>query len=228
MLLVDLLKRIQAQLFPTPSERGLTDSERDGANVFSQALVTTGVCYGWVDALPDYYDLDFDHAQFQFKQTRSDRAPMHFISTRFAQLKSVALLNKKRVRRQDAWASYQQLNNSPTFVLPVQRERFSFCDPSFGQQLIRETNVVHVIKGCHPSSRRFSRARYQLVFWSDEQGIAIAADELCFITANGKLQLDQLPQYHQDWWTYWDAYWKQKDTSNPMPLDYTCDVVIPR
>ena len=227
MKLVALLKRIQAQLFPAKSNHHLTDLERKGADALTQSLAVTGVCYGCVDELPPHVTIDFDQAQLLFKQHRPDRAPAHYISAHFAAVKSVALLNKQRVSRRDALASIQELNESPTLVLPIQRERFACCDPTFGHQLIQETNVIHVIKGCHPCSRQFSRAHYQLVFWLGEQGIAIAADELSFITANGRLALDQLLAVHQDWWTYWESYWKQKDTPNPMPVDHTCDVVIP-
>lgn len=227
MKLVALLKRIEAQLFPAKSNHHLTDLERKGADALTQSLATTGVCYGCVDELPSHFAIDFDHAQLLFKQHRTDQAPAHYISARFAQVKSIALLNKQRVSRRVALSGYQELYESPTLVLPIQRDQFACCDPAFGQQLIQETNVIHVIKGCHPCSRRFSRARYQLVFWLGEQGFAVAADELSFITANGRLALDQLLPYHQDWWQYWDSYWKQKDTPNPMPVDYTCDVVIP-
>jgi hypothetical protein len=75
--------------------------------------------------------------------------------------------------------------------------------------------------------RKPFRAPYRLVFWCGNYGLAIAARSLRLVTHSGSVALDQVAEVNRQWWDYWRRYWAHKDTAEPLPHDYACEVTIP-
>lgn len=44
---------------------------------------------------------------------------------------------------------------------------------------------------------------------------------------DGELSLDDVENRKDKWWDYWKEYWEKRDSENPLPKDYACEVTIP-
>ena len=67
----------------------------------------------------------------------------------------------------------------------------------------------------------------RLAFWAGPVGMHIEAEDLGIVLMTGEISLEQFDKLHGDWWAYWKEYWKRRDTTNPMPKSYACEVTIP-
>jgi hypothetical protein len=63
--------------------------------------------------------------------------------------------------------------------------------------------------------------------WAGPVGIAIVAQSMSLVNHAGGIAPGQIARMHNQWWDYWKAYWKSKDTDSPMPRDYACEVTVP-
>lgn len=43
----------------------------------------------------------------------------------------------------------------------------------------------------------------------------------------GELDEQAVLASSREWWAYWREYWRRKDTPDPMPRDYACEITIP-
>jgi hypothetical protein len=66
-----------------------------------------------------------------------------------------------------------------------------------------------------------------LGFWAGSIGLAVVAKSMGIFSHAGELSMEDAVAANQKWWAYWREYWQRKDTDNPMPEDYTCEVTIP-
>jgi hypothetical protein len=66
-----------------------------------------------------------------------------------------------------------------------------------------------------------------LGFWAGQVGFVAVAESVALLSMQGEVDLASIPELHAKWWTYWKEYWARKDTADPMPRDYACEVCIP-
>jgi hypothetical protein len=58
-------------------------------------------------------------------------------------------------------------------------------------------------------------------------GLAVAAESVAVFNHHGELDPAAIFAGIKKWWEYWGEYWRRKDTPDPLPHDYACEVTIP-
>jgi hypothetical protein len=64
-------------------------------------------------------------------------------------------------------------------------------------------------------------------FWAGPVGFVGVAESIGLFNLQGEVDPATIPDWHSKWWSCWKEYWARKDTPNPMPEDYACEVTIP-
>lgn len=67
----------------------------------------------------------------------------------------------------------------------------------------------------------------RLILWAGEVGVAVAARRAIPVSHHGDLDWDIVPELVARWWNYWERYWQLRDSPDPLPWDYACEMTIP-
>lgn len=68
---------------------------------------------------------------------------------------------------------------------------------------------------------------FKIGFKAGEVSIVIIADKMRIMTHFGEVEINSIPEIHNNWWTYWRKYWELIDSKNKLPYDPICEITIP-
>ena len=95
------------------------------------------------------------------------------------------------------------------------------------KKLINQSVTIDTVHGCAPDDKQFFSEKHKLVFYAQEYGLSISADEILIFTVDRDVTLAEIAEINSKWWQYWRKYHDMLPTSTPMPKDFACDVTIP-
>lgn len=68
---------------------------------------------------------------------------------------------------------------------------------------------------------------WRMLVWAGDVGIAVAARQAEPVNHAGVLSWADVPELYRGWWSYWESYWKVRDSARALPWDYACEATIP-
>ena len=201
--------------------------ETELLDLLAHAIYDVGLWSWWASELPDKFQVEFRGTQLYFSETDESKRPSSQIAIQFRNLKSVSFLTRQSypIEMADNWPD--QLHQDQIKPFSCEHGAFTFIDSELMNKMIGEAKIIKTIHGYSPKDNAFQNERVRLVFWAQNAGFAIAADEMRLIDNDGWVELKDIPDINRKWWDYWRKYWEMKNAGTPLPTDYGCEVTIP-
>jgi hypothetical protein len=204
-----------------------TLSEKKLLDILANSISDVGYWSWWTTDLPTLIQIEFGGTQFFFSQNDSSIPPLSQIAIQFRNPKSISFLTNQEIERAIQANWFDDLHNDIMEVPTCNSGYFTFTDKQLQKDLIKQAESINTIHGYSPKESSFYKEKYRLVFWAGDYGFAVSADEMKLFTKDGEVQLEEIPNFHTQWWAYWQRYWDSKRNNQPMPEDYACEVTIP-
>jgi hypothetical protein len=195
-------------------------------DILSNAICDVGYWSWWTTDLPAIIQIEFGGTQLYFPPADNSQPPLTQIAIQFRNPKSISFLTRREIESDNQnW--FNDLHDDKMEAPTCSYDFFTFTDNLLMTEIINEAKTIKTIHGYSPTDNLFQSEKYKLVFWAGDYGFAVSSDEIKLLTKHGKVELEQIPTVHSEWWTYWKKYHDLKDTKNALPKDYACEVTIP-
>lgn len=197
----------------------------ENLETLASAISDVGYWTWWVSDLPAIFQLEFGGTQLYFPQADGSK-PASQVALQFQNPLSISFLTKQ-FDSEDGENWFEELHHDRLSPPTCNYDQFTLTDTALMASLLQQANHIYTLHGYAPSDVKFMSAPFKIVFWAGNYGCAVSAENLKLLSANGKVELEQIPQLHGDWWEYWQRYWAVRETDSALPKDYACEVTIP-
>lgn len=188
------------------------------------AIADVGCWTWWTANLPEAFQAEFGGVQFWNPPTGEGQPPSGRIALRYRKPRLVYFLTLAE-GLSDNWPD--QLQRDELEPPSVDYEAFTLTAADLCGQLVSKAVAVRALVG-EPGVTRLPRAGDAILgFEAGPFGLVVAAESLGVFNHLGELDAPAVQAGLRKWWEYWREYWRRKDTPNPLPRDYACEVTIP-
>ena len=192
--------------------------------LLENAICDIGWWSWWTTELPKTIQIEFGGTQLYFEPSENGIPPNNQIALQFINPKSISFLSRSK----NLVENWPELLKTDKLELPnCDYENFTFLDENVMKNIIDKAELIQTIHGYSPKEDSFYKEKYKLVFWAQEYGLAVNAEELKLMSQKGRIELNEVSEINNRWWNYWQKYWSLRDTENPLPMDYLCEITIP-
>ncbi|HWI64223.1 MAG TPA: hypothetical protein VNT75_20485 [Symbiobacteriaceae bacterium] len=196
----------------------------DAYRILEDAISDVGHWRWWAEALPGLFQVEFGGVQLWTAPASPDRPPTGVVALRFVDPSLVVFLTENQAHDVELnWP--QQLHDDQLEPISISHDRFT---------LTSESAIAAMVKDCALDFRvgnlqelEAGQAEVRLGFRAGPVGMVIRAKALVVLSSAGELSPDKIVEASTAWWAYWKEYWQRRDTENPLPKDYACEVTIP-
>ncbi|MDQ5823165.1 MAG: hypothetical protein M3441_03015 [Chloroflexota bacterium] len=196
-------------------------------DILTQAISDMGYWRWWTHSLPQSIQLEFGWVQLWNPPLEEGKPPSNIIALRFIEPVSASFLTHREAEKDLPIDWPELLRNDQLEPFSITYESFGFNNPQLLTEILSEAKKVEGLYGAAADASQLSEAKLTLAFWAGSVGMIIAAQGLMVLSHQGEIQPDQVERKHQQWWEYWQEYWRLRDTKNPLPRDNACEVTIP-
>lgn len=203
------------------------DSQKKVLAILANAISDVGYWSYWLEHFPDLFQLEFRGVLLWNPPIKEGKPPSGQIALLFQEPYSVDFLTFSNSAG-NMPPDWPQLMSQDKLELP------NGVSVLFNDQILLERDLAGVKAfqtifgfGCQDSNKFFD-SEFQCFVRARNIGVAICSKKLNWRNHTERyLALDLIPERSQQWWKYWRAYWDSKETANPFPQDYACEVTIP-
>jgi hypothetical protein len=193
-------------------------------NILERAITDVGYWRWWTSELPRTIQLEFGGTQLWFPPTSPDRVTSGLVALRLRRPKVALFLTAELGALPEDWPDALQRDELEPFG--VGYDRFTLTSHANALKYLSDAASIRPIVGSADDVARHATGSV-LAFWAGLVGFVGIAESLGVFSAACEVELQSIPAVNTKWWEYWKEYWARKDTPNPMPEDYTCEVCIP-
>lgn len=188
------------------------------------AISCAGYWRWWTAILPAAFQVEFGGVQLWNPPSGEGQPPSSLVALQFRNPRLVYFLTFA----DDVTADWpDQLQRDELEPPTVDHEAFTLTAPDLCGQLVGKALAVRALVG-EPGVTPLPSAREVFLgFEAGPFGLVVAAESLGVFNHHGELDAQAVLAGLRRWWEYWQEYWRRKDTPNPMPQDYVCEVNIP-
>ena len=209
----------------TEPEQPLTDNDR--FDILANAICDVGHWNWWAAELPAKMQLEFTATQLYFPPKADNQPPPSQIAIQFRNLKSVSFLSTRQNGLVDNQKWFDLLHNDKLEIPSCNFGEYTFTDEELMKKLLNQSKTIDTVHGYSPCDTQFFAEKHKLVFYAQDYGLSISADEILIFTADRDITLKEIPEINSQWWQYWRKYHDMLQTPTPLPKDFVCDVTIP-
>jgi hypothetical protein len=188
------------------------------------AISDVGYWTWWSGNLPSAFQVEFAGTQFWSPPSEAGKPPSSQIALRFRKPRLVYFLIISDSVPKD-WAD--QLQRDELGPFNIDHEAFTLSMAGLCARIVARAISVRALvgePGCTPLP---AVGEAFLAFKAGPVGLVVAAESLAVLNHLGELNEEAVLASNRQWWTYWRDYWRRKDTTDPLPQDYACEVTIP-
>jgi hypothetical protein len=109
----------------------------------------------------------------------------------------------------------------------IDYDAFTLTSAARCAEILAGASVVRAFVGEPSNTPSPSDGDALLGFWAGPAGLVVAAESVRVFNFQGELEPDAVITSNSKWWEYWREYWRRKDSSDPLPRDFACEVTIP-
>lgn len=190
--------------------------EDDHLTLLVNVITEAGVWSWWKSNLPNTFQIEFDGVLLH---------PHCKLALIFKNPKSVSFLSMDEIANDMSWI--EKMNQDKLEPKSCPDFNFTFSNQEVIQNIIADAKKIETVFGYSPTEEKFLNEQTHLVFIAYPYGFAISAEDFSIHSKIGEIKLDQLKDLHAEWWKYWRRYWDLKGTSEELPHDYACEVLMP-
>jgi hypothetical protein len=204
-------------------------SENQLLDVLSDTITDVGFWTWWMCELPSLILIEFDGTQLYFPSSDNTEPPSSQIAIQFINPQTISFLSVPD-NDSELEENWYDLLHEDKFDPPVwvcTKHLFTFTDNQLMKSIINGADKIITTFGYSPKLEKFLNEKYKLVFMAGNVGFAVAANGISLLSKNGEFNINDIEAINDEWWNYWEKYWKLSGTENELPKDYACEVTIP-
>jgi hypothetical protein len=199
----------------------------DGVAILEEAISDVGLWSWWTANLPTIIQVEFSGTLLWNPSLREGGPPSGQIALRFLKPSFVGFLTRQYHSKEVPSDWPERLQNDQMESLTLSPEAFTLSAVAQLEGIISGASRVDALVGDVGSLQTIPPDAAILGFWAGPIGLAVVAKSMGIFSHTGELSLEDVVAANQKWWEYWREYWQRKDTDDPMPEDYACEVTIP-
>ena len=184
----------------------------------SNALSGNGVWTWWAAKFPTVLQLEFDHTMLYFGD-RAPMAPSTKLAVVFYKPVSVTFIRSKVINKN--W--YLQLGANLLDGFSLHETWFN--NEEMFRKVSKELSSTDILFGCEPSAKAFRDANIRFGCSTGDIGTFVAAESMRVFNLNGEIALNDISNYSNNWWSYWEEYNMLKGGVNALPYDAQCEAI---
>jgi hypothetical protein len=192
--------------------------------ILETAISDVGYWRWWNSNLPDAIQLEFGGTQLCFPPMSPDQVTSGLLAIRLRKPLVALFLAGNSAGLPDDWPEAMARDEYDPFTLEYGRITLTSLDKAV--KFVSDAGSIRPLVGTQ-SDLANHRDKAILAFWAGRAGFVGVAESIALFNMQGEVDVAAIPDWHSKWWSYWKDYWARKDTPNPMPKDYTCEVTIP-
>jgi hypothetical protein len=196
----------------------------DYLRVLESAISDLGCWTWWTAKLPATFQVEFTATQLWNPPSGEGKPPSNQIALRFRNARLVYFLTLSSSAPND-WPNRLQRDELNPFS--VDHEAFTLTNPELCGKLVAKAKSVRALVGEPGTTTLPIAGEAFLGFDAGPVGLVVAAESLGVFNHQGELDPGAVMESNRRWWEYWREYWQRKDTDDPMPRDFACEVTIP-
>ncbi|QJW94725.1 hypothetical protein [Frigoriglobus tundricola] len=188
------------------------------------AISDVGHWTWWAANLPPVFQVEFGGTQFWNPPSGEGQPPSSRIALRFRKPRLVYFLTLVDGVPAD-WPD--RLQRDELEPPSVDHEAFTLTSAELCGRLVGKAVAIRSLVG-EPGATPLPLVGEALIgFEAGPFGLVVAAESLGVFNHHGELDESAVLASNSKWWEYWREYWRRKDTTDPLPRDYACEVTIP-
>ncbi len=192
--------------------------------LFCQSVADVGLFSWWSISDDGKFQVEFAGTQLWMPPLNQDGPPCGTIALRFEGDVQRCFLRKDQKVLPADWAA--QLQNDSLRPLRLTPRSMKLFYESGSTPFLEEAHT-HAEIGCPPGAEGLLGRPARLLFWAGEVGVAVAARRVALVSHQGDLDWQLVPGMVSKWWSYWEDYWKVRETEAARAWDYACEVTVP-
>jgi hypothetical protein len=192
--------------------------------ILETAIADVGYLRWWTSNLPDAVQLEFGGTQLCFPPASPGQVTSGLLAVRLRRPLVALFLRTASADLPEDWPEAMARDEYDPFT--VEHDRLTFTSHDDAAKYLAEAAHIKPLVGTL-SDVSAHRGKALMAFWAGRVGFVGIAESIALFNIQGEVDLASIPDWHGKWWSYWKEYWERKDTQNPMPEDYACEVTIP-
>jgi hypothetical protein len=188
------------------------------------AISDVGAWTWWTANLPAAFQAEFGGTQLWSPPRGEGEPPSGQIALLFLKPRLVYFLTLAGGVPED-WPDRLQRDELKPFG--VDHEAFTLTGPELCGQLLAKAASVRALVGEPGNTPLPAAGEAFLAFAAGPVGMVVAAESLGVFNHRGELGEQAVLESNRQWWAYLHEYWRRKDTPDPLPRDYACEVTLP-
>lgn len=192
--------------------------------ILETAISDVGYWRWWTSELPDAIQLEFGGTQLYFPPVSPGQVTSGLLAVRLRKPLAVLFLASKSAGFPNDWPEAMARDEYEPFT--VEHDRLTLTSHDAAAGYLADAGSLKSLVGSESDLSKH-RDKSLLAFWAGPVGFVAMAESIALFNMQGEVDLAMIPDWHSKWWSYWKEYWERKDTPNPMPKDYACEVTIP-
>jgi len=108
----------------------------------------------------------------------------------------------------------------------VDDENFTFNEQQV-EKIRLEADNIECQFGIDTLKISDSKMKFKFGFKAGEVGLILTANKMKILNKSGEIALEQIPEIHKNWWSYWEKYWACKKLKKEIAYDPICEITIP-
>jgi hypothetical protein len=207
-----------------PVKDDMASEANEYLSILESAISDVGHWIWWTANLPSIFQVEFSGVQLWNPPSGEGKPPSGQIALGFRKPRLVYFLTFSKALSQD-WPDQLQRDELKPFN--VDHEEFTLTSAELCGQLVARATAIRALVGEPGRSSLPAVGEAFLGFAAGPVGLVAAAESLGVFNHLGELSQQAVLDSSRTWWDYWREYWRRKDTAEPMPQDYACEVTIP-
>ena len=188
-----------------------------------RAIGDTGWFRWWTHDLPGHVQFEFAWVHLYQQPEKESEPPSNVVAIRFVEPSLVQFLTRPGLgtRPTDDWPEVMRSDQLEPIALDP--DEFTLTDPEGANGMVSESSGVDTLID-RPLE---GIPAVTMAFWAQQTGVVCRARAMEVLTFAGPISIDDIPRLNDEWWEYWRRYWQRADSDAPLPIDPTCEAVIP-
>ena len=188
------------------------------------AISDVGYWTWWTANLPAAFQVEFGGVQLWNPPNGEGQPPSSRVALRFRKPRLVYFLTLVESVSVD-WP--EQLQRDELDPPSINHEAFTLTAADLCRKLVGKAIGVRALIGEAGVTPLPTAEEAFIGFLAGPFGLVVAAESLAVFNHHGELDAPAVLAGIGKWWEYWREYWRCKDTPEPLPRDYACEVTIP-
>lgn len=193
-------------------------------SILESAIADVGYWNWWTANLPATFQVEFGGVQLWNPPTGKGKPPSDLLALCFRKPRLICFITLSSSIKPD-WPDKLQRDELEPFS--VDHGKLTLTSIKACKDIVARAKQIRSLVGTPGDKPSPKRGEAFIGFECRSVGLVVAAESMSILSHHGEMDETGVIAAHEKWWEYWKEYWDRRDTDDPMPRDYACEVTIP-